>query len=176
MNRNNREISKQFIAERHRLLAFIRGMIRDPNDAEDMLQEVWIRLAEALEREKEIRSLGKWCRGVAKNLILMYWRDKRTKETVVDEDILNLAEQAFDETDTEKDLWNAKRKALQECLKSLPEESRRILALRYEQGFSAKKLGKMFKKKISSIFMYLSRIRSSVRKCIEKRLKMWEIL
>ncbi|MFC1479094.1 RNA polymerase sigma factor [Planctomycetota bacterium] len=174
MDKKHIEISKQFIAERHRLLAFIRGMIRDPYDAEDILQEVWIRLAQALEQEKEIRSLSKWCRGVAKNLILHFWRDKRTKETVIDEDILDLAEQAFNETDEEPAFWDEKRKALQECMKSLPKESKRLLAMKYEQGFSAEKLGRVLKKKVSSIFMYLSRIRKSVRTCIEQRLKMWE--
>ncbi len=176
LNKKNREISKQFIAERHRLLAFIRGMIRDPDDAEDILQEVWIRLADALEQNKEIRILGKWCRVVAKNLILHYWRDRRTKEMVVDEDILDLAERAFDETDDEPAFWDAKRKALRECMEALPGESKRLLVLKYEQGFSTEKLGRRFRKKASAILMYLSRVRASIRTCIEQRLRMREVV
>jgi RNA polymerase sigma-70 factor (ECF subfamily) len=176
VNSRNKEISKQFIAERHRLLAFIRGMIRDPNDAEDILQEVWIRLADALEQNKEIRILGKWCRGVAKNLILHYWRDRRTKEMVIDEDILELAERAFDETDDEPGFWDEKRKALHECMKVLPQEGKRLLVLKYEQGFSAEELGRRFKKKASAILMYLSRVRASIRACIEQRLRLREVV
>ena len=174
MNKKNIEISKQFIAERHRLLAFIRGMIRDPNDAEDILQEVWIRLADALEQKKEIRILGKWCRVVAKNLILHYWRDRRTREVVIDEDILDLAEKAFDETDDEPAFWDAKRKALQECIEALPGASRQLLVLKYEEGFSAEQVGRRFKKRASAILMYLSRVHASIRACIEQRLRMWE--
>jgi RNA polymerase sigma-70 factor (ECF subfamily) len=176
VNTKNREISKRFIAERHRLLAFIRGMIRDPNDAEDILQEVWIRLADALEQNREIRVLAKWCRGVAKNLILHYWRDRRMKEMVIDEDILELAEKAFDETDDEPGFWDEKRKALQECIDRLPGESRRLLVLKYERGLSAEQLGRRFKKKASAILMFLSRVRASVRACIEQRLRVREVV
>jgi DNA-directed RNA polymerase specialized sigma24 family protein len=58
-------LSTRFVVERHYLMGFIYGMVRDLAAAEDILQEVWIRLAEAAERDEPIHDPAKWCRGVA---------------------------------------------------------------------------------------------------------------
>ncbi len=70
-------LSTRFMAERHSLMGFIYGMVRELATAEDLFQEVWIRLQAAVERGEPIADPGKWCRGVARNLILHYWRDQR---------------------------------------------------------------------------------------------------
>ena len=46
-----RILSSEFLAGRHELMAFVYGLVRDPQAAEDIFQEVWIRLAEAAEQE-----------------------------------------------------------------------------------------------------------------------------
>ena len=46
--------------------AFVLGLIRQPQDAEDIVQEVWIRYSRALHSGKSIDHVPSWCRGVAR--------------------------------------------------------------------------------------------------------------
>src|SRR6185295_8090079 len=91
-------LSAQFMAERHALLGFIYGMVRDLAATEDILQEVWLRLADAAGRDEAIMHLGSWCRGVAKNLILHYWRERRVAKVVADSELLDLVDRAMEES------------------------------------------------------------------------------
>jgi hypothetical protein len=51
------------MGQRHSLTALIEGLVRDPAAAEDIFQEVWIRLVDAAEKGTEIQDLPRWCRG-----------------------------------------------------------------------------------------------------------------
>ncbi len=72
MNERTQHITAQFLADRHRLMAFIHGLLRDPQTAEDVFQEVWLKLSAELEKGTLIENPPAWCRTVARNLILMH--------------------------------------------------------------------------------------------------------
>src|SRR5439155_6359944 len=97
MTERMKALTTRFVTERHALMGFIYGMVRNLAAAEDIFQEVWIRLQEATERGDAIADPAKWSRGVAKNLILHYWRDQRGAKVVADSELLDLVEQALDE-------------------------------------------------------------------------------
>jgi DNA-directed RNA polymerase specialized sigma24 family protein len=79
-----KELTAQFLAKRHQLMSFIQGLLRDSATAEDVFQEVWLKLAASMEKGTEIQDQARWCRKVAKNLILQHWREQRTGRLVVD--------------------------------------------------------------------------------------------
>src|SRR5262245_14241093 len=98
MSTEIRDLTTAFLAERHGLMAFIYGMVREQHAAEDIFQEVWLRLAQAAEQNVDIEDQPAWCRGVARNLILHHWRSN--SRMVVDSELvelLELTELAFDE-------------------------------------------------------------------------------
>jgi RNA polymerase sigma-70 factor (ECF subfamily) len=164
-----KSLSTRFMAERHALMGFIYSMVRDLAGAEDILQEVWIRLAEAAERGEAIAEPGKWCRGVAKNLILHYWREKRTAKVIADSELLDLVEQALNEQPAAAD---ERRQALMECIDGLPEKSRQLLQMKYEQGLSFADMAQQLARTIDSLKMALCRVRQVLLECAEKRLRM----
>ena len=164
-------LSARFVAERHALMGFIYGMVRDLAGAEDILQEVWIRLAEAAERGEAIAEPGKWCRGVAKNLILHYWREKRTGKLVADSELLDLVEQALNEHPQAAD---DRRQALMECIDRLPEKSKRLLQMKYEQGLSFAGMAERLQRSLDSLKMALCRVRQALLECAEKKLRFAE--
>ena len=159
-------LSAQFVAERHALLGFIYGMVRELAAAEDILQEVWLRLAEAAEREEPIADPAKWCRGVARNLILHYWRDQRTAKVVADSELLDLVEQAFNE---QQDSWVERRQALMECIDRLPEKSRQLLQMKYDQGLSLAAMAERLDRSLDSLKMALCRVRQALLECAERK-------
>ncbi len=175
MNKFHKQLSTEFLRQRHGLMAFIQGMVRDPHAAEDIFQEVWIRLAEASEKGTDIRDTLKWSRGVAKNLILHHWRDTKKQAGSVFEEILDLADTAFQEEDGIVEAWVDRKSALKECMKQLPSESRKLLTLKYSRGLSSEKAGERIRKSASAVMMMLSRIRQGLKNCIEKRLQTGEV-
>jgi RNA polymerase sigma-70 factor (ECF subfamily) len=164
-------LSARFVAERHALMGFIYSMVRDLAGAEDILQEVWIRLAEAAERDEAIADPAKWCRGVAKNLILHYWRDQRTAKVIADSELLDLVVQALNEHSQPAD---DRRQALMECIDALPEKSRRLLRMKYEQGLSFAGMAERLQRSLDSLKMTLCRVRQALLECAEKKLRFAE--
>lgn len=164
-------LSARFMAERHALIGFIYSMVRDLAGAEDILQEVWIRLAEAAERGEVIAEPGKWCRGVAKNLILHYWREKRTAKVIADSELLDLVEQALNEHPEAAD---DRRQALMECIDRLPEKSKQLLQMKYEQGLSFAFMADRLQRSIDSLKMALCRVRQVLLECAERKLRFAE--
>ena len=61
--------------------------------------------------------------------------------------------------------------AMRDCLSRLPDRQRQLINLRYGQNRSVKQLAKDADKKESAMKMMLMRIRQSLHKCIELKLK-----
>lgn len=163
-----RTLSAQFMAQRHALLGFIYGMVRDLAAAEDILQEVWLRLAEAAERDEPLTHPARWCRGVAKNLILHHWRDRQSSKVIVDTELLDLVECGMDEME---DHWAERRQALLECIDTLPQHSRRLLQLKYTRGLSFAAMAELLHRTKESLKMALSRVRQALFECAERKLR-----
>lgn len=122
-----------FIRDRRRLGAFVNGLLRDPHAAEDLLQEVWVRLAAEVERGTLLENQAAWCRGVARNLIRRHWERQQSAKVVADSSVLEAflerVEQAFAEADEDADdKWQRRQQALDDCVAALPEKSRRMLS------------------------------------------------
>jgi RNA polymerase sigma-70 factor (ECF subfamily) len=161
----------QYMAERHALLGFIYGMVRDLGAAEDILQEVWVRLADAAERGEDIENPRRWCRGVAKNLIMHFWRRRQVSRVIVDTELLELVDQAMDEY---QDDWAERRQALMECIDALPPPSRRLLHLKYDRGMTFASMGQLLRRTKDSLKMALKRVRQILLQCAERKLQQAE--
>jgi RNA polymerase sigma-70 factor, ECF subfamily len=167
-----KDLTSRFLAERHLLTAFIYGLVRDAGAAEDLFQEVWLKLAEAAEKGTPVGDLGKWCRGVARNLILHHWREKRSRTVVADSRIVDLAARAFDEQAATGRFGSDRRQALLDCVSSLPGNSRELIRLKYEQGLSVEAVAERVQRPYSGIMMALSRVRKALAVCVDKRLRL----
>ena len=63
--------------ESGRLLRFIEGRLPDPDEAEDVLQDVFMELTEAFGLAKPIEQIGAWLYAVARNKISDWYRKRR---------------------------------------------------------------------------------------------------
>lgn len=166
-----KELSVRFLAERHGLQAFIYGMVRDYHVAEDIFQEVWIRLANTPANVVTIENLAGWCRGVARNLILHHWRDIRNDKVIPNSDLLDMIECAFYEAQAEKDLWETRRQAMMECAKKIPLRSKQLFAMRYINGKQLAEIAQILRRSRGSILVAFSGIRKLLSECVARRLK-----
>ena len=169
-----KELAARYMAQRHSLTAFIEGLVRDPAAAEDIFQEVWIRLAESAEKGTEIEDLPRWCRGVARNLILHYWRDRRGDKEVADSRIIEFVETAFAEQEGAGEQQLDRRKALAQCIDRLPDHARDLLRMKYDEGRSMAEIGRLLRRSLNGVMVSLSRLRHALSECVDKRIKPME--
>jgi RNA polymerase sigma-70 factor (ECF subfamily) len=169
MTEQMKDLSRRFLEQRHQLLAFVYGLVRDRDVAEEILQEVWIRAAEAVERGVVIESAAAWCRGVSKNLVLHHYRRRRSSRVVADSRIVELAEQAFAEHDESDPVWSARRGWLTDCLDGLPRHSKELLHLKYSAGLRVADMAERLQRSQDAVMKALSRVRQALAECVKRR-------
>jgi RNA polymerase sigma-70 factor (ECF subfamily) len=166
----------EFIQDRHRLSAFVGGLVRDPHTVEDLIQEVWIRLAAEARKGTQLENQAAWCRGVARNLIRRHWEQQKSSKVVADSSVLEAflerVELAFAESDTEPAVWAERQSALNECVAALPERSRRILELRYEARASMSAVASAMGQSFEGTTKTLYRVRRALLECVNKKLSL----
>jgi RNA polymerase sigma factor (sigma-70 family) len=77
MTERDREIDETVVRERTRLGDFIRRRVRDPGEAEDILQDVFQDFVQAYRLPEQIEQVSAWLFRVARNRIIDRFRKKR---------------------------------------------------------------------------------------------------
>ena len=138
-----------------------------PHQADDLQQNVARVLLERFADYDDARPFHCWALGIAR-LEALKWRQRlaRRREVLSPEaiDLLHAAGQ--DEADPFAD----RRERLPACVAALPEASRQLLVLRYEEGLGAKDIAGRVGRTPAAIDMALSRIRRLLRDCIERKI------
>jgi RNA polymerase sigma factor (sigma-70 family) len=138
----NRRLSEVIERERRRLLNFIRTRVKDDEDAEDILQDVFFELIQAYRLMKPIEQAGAWLFRVARNRIIDRFR-KKTAESLSEvpegqEDTLAL-EALLPSPDAGPEAAYARRVLLEEldaAIEELPEEQREVFVAHEIDGLS----------------------------------------
>lgn len=168
------QAAAEFIRDRHRLGAFVNGLLRDAHAAEDVIQEVWLRLAVEVDKGTAIENQPAWCRGVARNLILKHWRAQKSAKVVANSGVMEAflaqVERAFSEVDDSSGEWERRQQALDECVASLPEKSRRMLSLRYEARAPVEEVASEMGQSFNAVTKALYRLRQALGDCVERKL------
>ena len=142
-----------------------------PHQADDLQQNVARVLLEKFADYDAARPFHCWALGIAR-LEALKWRQRlaRRREVLSPEaiDLLHAAGQ--DEDEDEADPFADRRERLPACVAALPEASRQLLALRYEEGLGAKDIAGRVGRTPAAIDMALSRIRRLLRVCIERQI------
>lgn len=149
-----------------RLRAFIRKRVKRLDEAEDILQDVFLKLAETDRFMKPIDELGSWLFTVARNRITDSYRKKRTDPLPEisdnDEEFLDeIGHLLFDEQSTPENeyvrevFWAE----LHDALAQLPDNQREVFELTELEGFSFKELAEQMQLPVNTL---LSRKRYAV--------------
>jgi RNA polymerase sigma-70 factor (ECF subfamily) len=167
----------EFLRERHRLGAYVTGLLRDVHAAEDVLQEVWLRLAAEVEKGTVLENQSAWCRGVARNLARRHWEKQQKAKVIADsavlEAFLDRVDLAFAEAEQgEDDHGAARRQALQDCVAKLPEHSRHLLSLRYERRLSMDEVARELGRGFDAVTKALYRLRQGLLLCVRRKLNL----
>jgi len=150
--------------ERGKLLDFVRRRVRNKDDAEDILQDVFHQLVTSYSVTEPIEELTRWLFTVARNKIIDWYRKRRVHSPKTADAVsapLNLEEILFDPGENPDEVYYRSFiwRELAGALDELPEEQREVFALHELEGMSFKEIAELTGEPINTL---LSRKRYAV--------------
>lgn len=153
------------------LLAYFIAGTGDAHRAEDLVQDVFAAALKNAGRFDPSLSFGAWLRGIARNLLLMSYRERRA--LILDGPALDRLDAAAERAEAAHAAsgWSSRRQdVLKECLKEVPERSRKVLDLKYGDGRPSRAIAERLGMQTTAVDMLLSRVRLALRHCVERKL------
>ncbi|HTK82172.1 MAG TPA: RNA polymerase sigma factor [Bacteroidota bacterium] len=151
--------------ERRRLFDFIRRRVRTDEDAEDILQDVFLQLTSSYNVTAPIEQLTSWLFTVARNRIIDWYRKKRPASFSGNEDPeegpVNLEEILFDPGQHPDDIYDRSLfwRELADALDELPDEQREVFVMHELEGKSFKEIAEQTGEPVNTL---LSRKRYAI--------------
>ena len=162
------EFMRLFLRHQGEIRAFVGSLVRDRHAREDVVQEVSLILWRQFADYDAIRSFGAWARGIAANKVLqVYDKSTRTPVAFSPEAVQAIAD-AHDRLEDDEPL---RAEVLSRCVEMLPDKSRQLLALRYEQAMKLEAMARCLKSTLHGVHMALSRLRAKLAECVALRMK-----
>jgi len=128
----------------------IRKMVNSHDDADDLTQEVFIKIYTALKDFREESNLFTWLYRIAANYSINHIRKAKVRNTVSFEIVTEQVESKDKMSDEAVD-EKTKRKLLEEAVETLPAQQRAVFNLRYNENLSYDDISKIMKKSVGGV-------------------------
>lgn len=162
-----RELARLWMEAQPSVAAYIWSCIPDFHDAEDLLQEVAQDVASSFDHYDCSKPFVGWSLGIAKFKVVDYYRKHNRDPHVFHGESLEHLATAYEEIFPQA---TRKREALEHCINKLQGKSRKTLEMRYEQDMKPAQIAKVIGTTSGTVRVMLTRIRTALANCIEKRL------
>jgi RNA polymerase sigma-70 factor (ECF subfamily) len=148
------------------IAAFIRMLVPDYQQADEVLQRVAVALVRKFDSYDPSRPFGAWAVGVAKYEVLYFRRERATDRHLFGDEIVEQLASRYEVLAEDVDPL---REALRQCVDELKGRARRVIDLRYRRGLKSKAIAEEMTLSAGAVRMLLCRVRESLRRCIERR-------
>ncbi len=176
-HQGNQEVIDQFLQRyQTRVYRLAFGILRNPQDAEEVIQEVFLRIFRKLHTFKGESSFSSWLYRVAINTTFMKIREKKGTEVMSLEEVERLLDQESakagatdwarrpdDELLSEEAIG-----VITDAMEKLPDEFKIVVTLRDIDGLSTEEVGKLLELSPAAVKSRLHRARLFLRKRLEE--------
>ena len=150
-----------------RLSGYIRSLVPQRTDAEDVLQEVNLFIWRHGDEFQPGTNFAAWAYQIARNHVLNFRkRVFRAKLRFSDAIVDLLAAEA----DADADFSAGRLRALEECLKKLADTDQALVRLRYELDATTQSVAERSGRSLKGVYRSLNRIRTALLECIQRTL------
>ena len=140
------------------LQQFIRRRVSDEDTAEDVLQEVFLKIYQRMDALKDVRKLEGWIYQITRNAIIDSYRSRRPTTQLDAEEVLDLPEELPDD-----DIVSELLPCVRAMVRSLPEVDRQALVLTEYQGLTQKELAERLDLSFSGAKSHVQRAREKLK-------------
>ena len=151
-----------------RIYQYIRQMVPTTGDAEDLMQEVYLRAWSGLKQLQANEAFWVWLHRIARNAVLD-WRKRKQVSTVSLESTFTDDEDGETEP-VEVAVWSenpeqiALSEAMQEAVRSLPENHREVVTMYYLEDMGISEVAKVLGVPKNTVLSRLARARETLRR------------
>jgi RNA polymerase sigma-70 factor, ECF subfamily len=144
-----------------RVRAYVFLYVAPQADAEDVVQEV-------AGYDPQLPFIN-WVIGIARNRVREHYRRRgRQRHEAFDEEALGKIETSFLQAAA---LADPRRDALEQCLALMPRRARELIEFRYLHSLAPAEIASRLGLTLQSVYTRLSQVRSALRECAERRLR-----
>ncbi len=152
---------------RDKLFFYTLRLTESKQVAEDVLQEVFIKVWQQRENLKEIRSFDAWLFTLAKNQVINGFKRASLERTI----IAGMKDAATESSDpvTQSINYRETNRFLQEAINQLPPQQKKIYHLRQEQGMKTREIAHQLNISPLTVKKHVAQAVRSIRLLLEKQ-------
>jgi RNA polymerase sigma-70 factor (ECF subfamily) len=140
------------------LFSFIRTRVTDDETAEDLLQDVFLKIHQQIETLRETKKLESWVYQITRNTLIDYYRSRRQTISLEEAEVIELPEDLPDD-----DIVSALFPAVRVMVNSLPLQDRQALILTEYQGLTQKEMSERLEISFSGAKSRVQRARKRLK-------------
>ena len=140
---------------------FIRQRVSDETTAEDLLQDVFLKIHQHVETLKDVKKLESWLYQITRNAIIDYYRSSRPMMPLDAAGVLDLPEELPDD-----DVVGELLPCVRAMVRNLPEQDRQALVLTEYQGLTQKEYGQRLGLSFSGAKSRVQRAREKLKQML----------
>jgi len=165
-NTNRRHSITSWIEVQTTVSAYVRSLILDFHDSEDVIQNIALVFADKFEQLDSSRDLIPWVLKVARYEVANYFRTQNREKKFFDEKAMHRIEHAYQSIHPEADDVKA---ALHECIQKLRGRPRETLKLRYFKEMGIGDISRQLGISKNAVYIMLCRVREALAKCVKRK-------
>ena len=170
-----KEFKERVLPVSHKIFRYAHRMLGQEHDAEDVVQEIWLKLWDKREQIGNIRSVEAFAFRMTRNLCLD--KIKLKKPTYYDD--REEGAYRYEETDQSPDPEHSLElkdtmERVNQIIGRLPEQQQTLLQMRDVEGLEYEEIADITGLEINAIRVNLSRARKKVRETIQKVYQSWK--
>lgn len=160
------EFAELLRANQARLYGFIHALVRNLDDADDLLQQSAIILWNKFDLYDRQRSFFSWACGIARFEIANFLRARGRKKLYLSDDLNLLLIETADQLPA--DDMEDQREALESCIQKLRDSDRQLVHECYKNEEDVNGVAERMGRSSHSVYNSLRRIRQSLYECIQR--------
>ncbi|HEX4002248.1 MAG TPA: sigma-70 family RNA polymerase sigma factor [Candidatus Acidoferrales bacterium] len=178
LSQGGSEAAFEDLVRRHqqRVFALVNGILRRPDDVEDVAQQVFLKAYLGIKRFDQRAAFSTWLYKIAVNECWDYLRKKKVRPLVYEADLSEEQVSRLDgivsadrPPEGPSDRAEA-RELLERMLDTLPDQDRQLLLLKEVEGFSVQELAEILKLNVNTVKVRLFRARGRIMDVYRRRM------
>jgi RNA polymerase sigma-70 factor (ECF subfamily) len=157
-------VQRLFVQEISALRGMLWTLVPDRHRLDDVVQETFLTVTRKAADFQEGTNFRAWLFAIARFKVLHSLRQSPCAHAL-DTDVIDLLAAEVPDIDN----FEEQLSHLNHCVERLGDQPRKMLHLRYEDGLSIAEVADRLGRRVESVKVMLSRVRSSLRECIEKQ-------
>ena len=165
---NSNAFGNLYRLHQSRVRAAVRSYVKDQDEADDLVQVVFMKAFQGLQRFRGESAFTTWLTRIALNVGLSHLRSKQSLQKRMETVEQQMPEPILLTTPEDLMIKKEQRQILNKSIQSLPELHRRALWLRHMQDLSYREIGRELNVPLGSVKSWLFRGRHQLKCELEK--------